>query len=265
MKALKLLSSVTLLSFLAIGCQDKTGNDAKINIIRKTLSDAFLRDRWIFQQIKKAQNESANANQDNQLVDSVRTIFKKSEKAFTMANDEISIVSPDSVKNYEKLLDGYIKKYKYTSEKLGAKKPEMAFTNDTTDLNFWIYTLQIAKKEHLILAHFAMKFEINSIHCNFSRFNIFTDDTIRLEKPYYITVDYYLENTKYARDDCYKIDKIQILLNNKTLVEDFEVTRHRAISILRFIPHQKGKYKVDITFKEQISSSETRSFEVELK
>ena len=263
MKAPKLLSSVILLSFLAIGCQDKTENDAKINIIRKTLSNVFLRDRWILQQIKKAQSESPNPTQYDPFVDSVQTIFKESEKVFGITNYEIDIVSPDSAKNYEKFLNRYIKKHRL--EKVVEKNLGMALTNDTANVNFWIYMLKVAEQEHLILVDFAAKVGIHSIHCSFSRFNIFTDDTIRLGKPYYITFDYYLENTKYARDDCYKIDKIQILLNNKTLVEDFEVTRHRAISVLRFIPHQKGTYKIDITFKEQISSSETRSFEVGLK
>ena len=263
MKAPRLLSSIILLSFLAIGCQDKTENDAKINIIRETLSNIFLRDRWILQQIKKAQSESPNPTQYDPFVDSVQTIFKESEKVFGMADDEIGIVSSDSVKNYERFLNGYIKKHKL--EKLVAKNLEMAITNDTTNVNFWIYMLKVVEEEHLILVDFADKVGIHSIHCNFSRFNIFTDDIISLEKPYYITVDYYLENTKYARDDCYKIDKIQILLNNKTLVKGFEVTRHRAISILRFIPHQKGKYTINITFKEPIPSFETRSFEVELK
>ena len=269
MKALKLLSSVILLSFLAIGCQDKTENDAKINIIRKTLSNAFLRDRWILEQIKKAQSESPNPNQYNPFVDSIRTIFKESEKAFGMTDDEIGIISPNSVKNYERFLNGYIKKYKL--KKLAEENLEMAFINDTTNVNFWIYTLKIAKKEHQILVNFAEKFCIRSMYCSSSRFNIFTDDTIRLEKPYYMTFDYYLENFKYAPADCYKIDKIQILLNNKTLMKDFEVTRHRAISVLRFIPHQKGKYTISITFKEHISLPEstnwyeTRNLEVELK
>jgi hypothetical protein len=269
MKPFSILFLTLIFVFLNFGCKNESDNEDKIFIMKKVLSKEFQKNRWIFEKIKSVENDSPNPQQYELLNDTLKNIFKEREKAFVMNNDDLNISSEDAVKRYENFLGNFVKKSSLEIQ-LDQKIKTVNF-KDSTDLNFWINSLQIAHNEYVILANYADKVGIYTNYCGFSKFNLVPDDTIILEKPYYVSLSFYEQNKEYNPYAGCQVDRVQILLNNKTVINDFEVRQHRATTILRFIPHQKGKYFISVTMKEKTSLPapnnwhETRSLEVQLK